>query len=391
MPPRIKVAFPFVGDELGGSHISAIQLICALDRKRFDPVVILHREQGPVRDFLQEHSLSVIAAPDVAIYSPRDKLGTAGRIRRGLGFIATTSRLAGLLRRLNAHIVHTNDGQMHATWAFAAQLAGAKLVWHHRGDPTACGVNKVAPLLAHHIVTVSNFGKPKNPIFPVDHKLSVIYSPFAHPRTLPLRDFCRRQFINELGLAEETRFVGYVGSLIDRKRPVRFVEIIYAFLQQHPGFPLVGLIFGSPAPNLRNPEADIRSRATELGVSDKICMMGFRAPVDPCISALEALLVPAVNEPFGRTLIESMLLKTPVVATRHGGNIEAIEDGVTGFLVQPEAPAAFIPPLEKILFDKDEWQRISSAAFDNARLKYGTEVHVADISMLYEQLSRRGG
>mgnify|MGYP002653513736 CR=1 FL=1 len=39
-----------------------------------------------------------------------------------------------------------------------------------------------------------------------------------------------------------------------------------------------------------------------------------------------------------------MHLGTPVIATRHGGNPEAITDGVNGFLVDPDDPAAFLSP-----------------------------------------------
>ena len=49
------------------------------------------------------------------------------------------------------------------------------------------------------------------------------------------------------------------------------------------------------------------------------------------MSGTEILLVPAVREPFGRTLIEAMLLGTPVVATDSGGNREAIVDEMNGF------------------------------------------------------------
>src|SRR3546814_2769463 len=41
------------------------------------------------------------------------------------------------LRSKNVAIVHSNDGRTHATWALPARLAGAKLLWHHRGNPGA--------------------------------------------------------------------------------------------------------------------------------------------------------------------------------------------------------------------------------------------------------------
>ncbi len=386
---RLVVAYPFVGDEVGGSHISAVGLICALDQSKYKPLVILHQPGKALEAYLTERGVSFVKSPEVAVMSPRHSYGVAGKLSRGFGYARTTALLSSFLREHEVDIVHTNDGQMHATWALAARLSGARLLWHHRGDPDAFGVNVMAPLLANHIVTVSRYVQPTRPILPVSHKLSVLHSPFDHPTILPDREDCRREFVRELDLPEETRFVGYVGGLIDRKRPVRFVEVIHAFLQRFPDFPLVGLVFGIPSPDLPNPEPEMRARARELGVERRIKMMGFRAPVAPCMSALDALLVPAINEPFGRTLIEAMLLETPVIATRHGGNIEAIVDGVTGFLVEPEKPEAFVDPLARLLMNAGEHRRISSTARENALTKYGTEAHVKGISLLYERIVGR--
>lgn len=44
------VAFPFVGGFVGGSHLSAAKLIQNLDRRRYQPLVVLHRLEGQLAD-----------------------------------------------------------------------------------------------------------------------------------------------------------------------------------------------------------------------------------------------------------------------------------------------------------------------------------------------------
>jgi glycosyltransferase involved in cell wall biosynthesis len=103
------------------------------------------------------------------------------------------------------------------------------------------------------------------------------------------------------------------------------------------------------------------------------------------IAGVDVNVVTAINEPFGRTLIEAMLLKTPVVATRHGGNIEAVADGESGFLVDPYAPAAFVPPILGLLRNRSEYRLIT----DNAKLfadGLSTEAHVKQVSDIYRKL-----
>jgi glycosyltransferase involved in cell wall biosynthesis len=383
---RIVIAFPFVGDKLGGSHISATGLIAGLDKEKFEPLIVVHKQGQVLERFLQERGLSVTLAPEVDILSPLVGRRLIGGFSAALAHLRTTARLVRFLRTHSIDIVHTNDSEMHATWALAARLAGGKLLWHHRADPLAQGVNILAPLLANHIVGVSKFVRPARPLLPIEHKFTVLHSPFDHPGTQLDREACRRNLAEELLLPFNTRFVGYVGNLVERKRPMAFVEAVHAFHRRYPDFALSGVLFGCSPPNKPDLGEMIRTRANELGISNRIHLLGFRTPVAPCMSALDILLVPAVNEPFGRTLIEAMLLGTPVVATNHGGNPEAVDDGTTGYLVEPEKPDAFVAPMARLLLDRAHWDEISRTAMAHALIKYGNKAHIEGISRLYRNL-----
>jgi len=390
----IVVCYPFIAaDNVGGSHISAIKLIQGLDPARVRPLIALHGRDGDFAAFLERQGLDFIVAPDVEILTPvRRHAPDRGRFSTMWTYlIDAVPRMRKFLKTHGVEIVHTNDGRMHASWAAAARAAGVKFLWHHRGDPLARGVNVLAPVLANHIVTVSRFARPRRPVLPIGHKWSVVHSPFDHPTAAPDRAQARAALIRELGCSPETRFLGYFGVLIDRKRPVAFVDAVHAFIRRYPDIPVAGLLFGEAMPDGRQIEAAVRDRAAELEIADRIHLMGFRHPAEPWMCATDILLVPAVNEPFGRTLIEAMLLGTPVVATDHGGNPEAIEHGETGFLVEAENPEAFTPPIHRLLSDPECWSRISSAARDRAWSSYGLAKHVELITNLYEKLARRHG
>ncbi len=380
------VCFPFIGDDVGGSHISAIKLIQGLNRQRFNPIIVLHDETAELANLLTRKGLSFIRAPDVQLMQSRRMAGNGQQGSSIWTYLTNTlPKLRSFLRNHDVDIVHTNDGRIHANWAIAARTAGAKLLWHHRGDPDANGVNILAPLLANHIVTVSNFSRPRRPILPVRHKTTVVHSPFDHP-TMTDRLQAHKAFASELDLPPETRFLGYFGGLIDRKRPVKFVEIVHAFIKRHPEIPVAGLIFGISPPDGPPLEEAVRDRALRLGISGNIHLMGFRQPVEPCMCAVDILLVPAVNEPFGRTLIEAMFLGTPVVATNHGGNPEAIADGENGFLVEPENPETFVAPIHRLLTDRTCWQRTSDTAQRQALSSYSVAKHIDSIAAIYERL-----
>lgn len=111
---RALICFPFTGGLVGGSHISALKLIQNLDRSRFEPLIVLHDDKGPVRDFLNEHQVPFEPAPCPMYMAPGDMLGR--QAIRTPGAILT---LARFLRRRRVRIVHTNDGPMHVTWGLA--------------------------------------------------------------------------------------------------------------------------------------------------------------------------------------------------------------------------------------------------------------------------------
>src|SRR5207248_3406550 len=91
-------------------------------------------------------------------------------------------------------------------------------------------------------------------------------------------------------------------------------------------------IFGKGAAEF---EAELRSRARNLGMQASVFWRGFVEDRDTIYSDLTLLVIPSrFEEPFGLTAVEASFHAVPVVAARRGGLPEIIEDGVTGFLFE---------------------------------------------------------
>lgn len=372
---------------MGGSHVSALGLIRGLDRERFTPVVLLHDASGPFAELLGEFGIDFESLNDTPILGTRhsSEAGETGPI----GYLVRTLPvLCRTISRIDPQIVHTNDGRMHVNWALPSKLSGRKLLWHHRQDPDAFGVNKIAPFLADHIASVSHFSKPRHPLRNIDGRFSVVRSPFSFPDEVPERRGAHQSICHELGLPAGTVLLGYFGNLVDRKRPLHFVRAVAAVKEALPDSSVHGLLFG----RVEQPESGLDDRvmalADDLGIAGAIHLMGFRDPIAPYMAGTDVSLVTAMNEPFGRTLIEAMHLGTPVVATNHGGNPEAIENGVNGFLVEPFAPEAFVKPVLELLQNKNLRGEIVQTARQGIEEKYGEARHISDVSAIYEKLLR---
>ncbi|WP_046117645.1 glycosyltransferase family 4 protein [Ensifer aridi] len=374
------VCFPFIGDLIGGSHMSALGLIRNIPRSQFTPLVVLHHTDGPVADLFRREGIDFEAAP----VSNRLKRADARNGTAVLNVARTLPALVKFLRAKNATIVHTNDGRTHLVWGFAARLAGSKHLWHHRGDTSSFGLRRVAPWLPNRVVAVSKFASPRPGLFSAAGKCSVVHSPFDVMKMISVeRQDARKMVLAEIGCPPETKLLGYVGTLVDRKRPILFVEALAALRRLAPEIKFAGLFFGNALNGL---DDAARSRAKALGVADCIHFMGFRYPGEPWIAGLDALLVTAVNEPLGRTLVEAMLLGTPVIATDSGGNPEVVEDGETGMLVRPDDPDEFAKACLALFNNSAYHDHMVETARIEARVRFSVERHVHAITSVYEEL-----
>jgi sucrose synthase len=87
-----------------------------------------------------------------------------------------------------------------------------------------------------------------------------------------------------------------------------------------------------------------------------------------------AFIQPALFEAFGLTVIEAMSTGLPVFATCFGGPLEIIEDGISGFHIDPnhgEAAAARIAEFfARCREDPSYWQRLSDGALRRVEARY---------------------
>jgi len=376
----VTIAYPMAGDSLGGSHHSLLGLLKGLDPALYRPVIILEKPDGR----LAEHFAGFEQRPDPA--PPRESfaVGREFSLSKFASTFAGIGSRAALLRDIGSTIVHSNDGRTHATWAFAAKRAGCRLLWHHRADPFAKGLRYLAPLVADQIVAVSEFSLSGMRPSKARRGAQVVFSPFDVDVKAD-RSAMRQRLLAELGASDDTIICGYFGSFIDRKRPLEFMNAVAA-LRAMQDRPVVGVLFGETTyPEL---ETAMRARMQEPDVAGAVHIMGYRSPGVDWIAAVDLLLVTAVSEPLGRTLVEAMLVETPVIATRSGGNPEAILPGL-GALVEPDNASAMARAALDALNDKVALAGMTARAKESAKARFSEDTHIAKITQIYRNLSAR--
>jgi glycosyltransferase involved in cell wall biosynthesis len=81
--------------------------------------------------------------------------------------------------------------------------------------------------------------------------------------------------------------------------------------------------------------AAMESLAGELGISDRIRTIGQTPKVAEYLSAAQIFVLSSHWEGFPRSTLEAMRAGLPVIVSRVGGAAEAVQDGVTGYVVAP--------------------------------------------------------
>ena len=135
-------------------------------------------------------------------------------------------------------------------------------------------------------------------------------------------------------------------------------------------------------------EGELRQLAGSLGIGERIEFMGFRKDVPEIISA-GTLVVHAstVPEPFGQVIVQAMAAGKPVVATRGGGVLEIVDDGVSGLLVPMKDADAMANAICEILSDPVRARKMGEAGRERFLEKFTIEKTVEAVEGIYDSMS----
>lgn len=183
--------------------------------------------------------------------------------------------------------------------------------------------------------------------------------------TLPPPEAARDEF----GISRDSVVVGWLGRLIAVKAPERVIALASEF-------PDVTFLLAGDGP--------LRDQLCAQAPGN-VVMPGWVNAAD-VLAASDVMVMTSVSEGMPVALIESQLAGKPVVATRVGGIPEAVLDGVTGYLVNPDQLGTAVGSL---LRDPATRERMGSAARERAGHTFSPEAMVNAHVQLYERMRTR--
>jgi D-inositol-3-phosphate glycosyltransferase len=96
-------------------------------------------------------------------------------------------------------------------------------------------------------------------------------------------------------------------------------------------------------------EQALRQTVAKQRLGDAVQFLGQRTELPQILRALDLLILPSWEEPFGMALLEGMAMGLPVVATTVGGPIDIVTDGEDGLLLPPRRPDIWAEEIDALL------------------------------------------
>jgi glycosyltransferase involved in cell wall biosynthesis len=177
----------------------------------------------------------------------------------------------------------------------------------------------------------------------------------------------------------------HVARLVEKKGTAYLLEAFARIAPKHPGAELV-VIGAGP---LSEPLA---ARAAELGLEGRVRWLGAlpHAEVRQWLKRAAVFCLPSCTAASGDaeglpiSVLEAAASGTPVVATRHGGIPEAVEDGTSGYLVAERDSGALGEALDALLSSQVLRDSMARGARKVAETRFDLQRQTGELERLYE-------
>jgi sugar transferase (PEP-CTERM/EpsH1 system associated) len=357
----------------GGKERCVVNLADGLFERGWAPVVIC-LEKAPVD--------CAIRHPEIQVVTLEKWSGHDWRV---------PFRLASLFRRERVAIAHSHNWGTQLEVALAGRMSGVPALVHtqhgldygtgetrHEGRGrlrrslkriSAGAFSAVAAVSAEVRDQVRREWRvPESRLFLVHNGIHVTPS---LPDT-PAREAERRA----LGLGASDVAIGTVGIF----RPVKnFSLLIGAFAMISKAHPEAVLLMVGDGP-LR---AGLEEEARRSGAGERIRFLGLRSDVPRVLPCLDIYTLPSISEGLSISILEAMAASLPIVATRVGGNSEAVEEGSTGLLVPSRSREALAASLESLIVDSERRRRMGSAGRRRALERFTVDRMISGYEEVY--------
>jgi glycosyltransferase involved in cell wall biosynthesis len=364
--PPLRVLELLVSTDLGGGPAHVRDLVAGLAGPEFE-FTVAGPPGGPY-----EREFAALGALFVSVRADRLSIGVLRQVVR-------------LIRERRIRVVHSHGKGAGLYGRLAGRLTGAAAIHtfhgiHYRNYPRL--YLTVERYLARHGYAVVHVSPSQ-----AREALALGLAPAGRSRLLVngvdvarVRAAIARAPLSRtaLGLDEDALVLGTVA----RFDPVKGLDVLVrAFAQiraRRPDTQLLLVGDGPEAPRLR-------ALAGALGLAERVVFAGAVPDAARGLPALDLYVSASEREGLPLALLEAMVCGLPVLATRVPGNIDVVEDRVTGVLVPPGDPAGLARAAVELLGDPARRRALGAAGRERVERHFSRSRLLAEMGDLYRE------
>ncbi|MDR5761132.1 glycosyltransferase family 4 protein [Caballeronia sp. LZ035] len=387
-PSGLKVLAVDQSGSLGGAELSMLEVV---KNMRGDVQTVLF-DDGPFRIALEAVGVKV----DVLDGKALDGMRKDGKARPGMNMLGGMLKLlrGTLERSRNADVIYVNTQRAMVIGAIAGLISRRPVVWHlrdivseeHFGRTQLAVIKWCTKLMLEHVIANSTASAAAVTALTRlrEERLDVVFNGISAEPFTDIEAVAQHELRARFGLPREAFLVGCFSRLARWKGQHVLLEALRESPDMHAV--LVGAaLFGEDAY-----EAELRAYVDEHGLQDRVHFLGFQDDIAACMKAVDVVTHTSIMaEPFGRVIIEGMLSKRPVVATRAGGVMDIVEDGENGILCSPGDAAELARILDRLRKNQPLRERLVEQGYENATRRFGTERYVESVEKILVDVAER--
>ena len=362
---------------IGGTETQAVELARRLDPARYQVIVGCLRKEGPLLSRLDGTQVRVVEF----------SLGKGIDSPSGLHGVL---KLARFLRRERIQIMHAHDLWSNLVGMVAAKLARVPVTITSQRDLSHdvwYGTYRrrvLRYLQGRSSIVLTNAKAIRDGLVEKDrlpaNKVCVIYNGVDIDGFRNVTWNREWMFPGSAG----RKLVVLVGNMnSDVKGHPILIAAASEIVKSHPEvqFLLVG-----DGPRRLDYEAMVEGS----GLKENLLFLGRRNDVPQILASCDVAVLPSLAEGLPNAVLEYLATGLPVVATALGGNLEVVEDGVTGLLIPPSDPHALATALSRLLDDAQFAAQIANAGRESVESRFSFERLVSEVDALYTRLLGKG-
>lgn len=345
--------------DLYGSSQVVVYVAREARRKGWDVCVVLPGN-GPLAAELRADSIEVLERPVPSLRRSLLKTRPVRELRTLLQSIRALRKLDAIH---GASVVHVVCSTNLAAFCLPRRERRTKAVWSIHEDLSGTTLGRaLARLVAAsgvaRLVCASAYVRDGLPSRRQANAV-VIHSGTSLPTDSPgVFDW---PFIAEDGVLR----LACVGRLNAWKGQDVLIEAVR--LLRDRGVRVQTAIVGGVFPGDYDWHGDLRTKIQSAGLNEQVILTGHIDSAWRAFEAADIAVVPSKRpEPFGKVVIEAMLLGKQVIATQPGGPAEVIESDSSGYLVAMNDAEQLADKIEMVARSRDQWSAIAARAVTRA-------------------------